>query len=202
MAHNEHPGRQLLSGLIDNNPTLVQLLGMCSTLAVTTSLDNALGMGIATTIVLTCSNMVVSLLRKLIPSRIRIAAYVVIIAGFVTIVDQLLQAFFPDLSASLGIFIPLIVVNCIILARAESYASKNTPLRSVIDGVSMGLGFTLALTVMAAVRELLGSGKLYGFTVLGSWYSPAVFFLMAPGGFLTLGLLIAAVNRLKQKGAL
>ncbi|MCI6908198.1 MAG: electron transport complex subunit E [Eubacteriales bacterium] len=191
--------REFLSGLIDNNPTLVQLLGMCSTMAVSTSAANALGMGLAATAVLICSNVVISLLRRLIPPRVRIAAYVVIIAGFVTIVDLLLQAFFPALSDKLGIYIPLIVVNCIILARAESFASKNAPGPSALDGLSMGLGFALALCVLGGIRELLGSGTLFGARVLGAVYPGAAFFLLPPGGFLVLGFVIAAVSALKNR---
>lgn len=189
--------KQFVSGLLDNNPTLVQLLGMCPTLAVSTSLENGIGMGLAATVVLAGSNLTISLLRKLIPSRIRIAAYVVLIAGFVTIIDLLMQAYLPALSNQLGIYIPLIVVNCIILARAEAFASKNKPLPSVIDGLSMGLGFTLALMVLSSIRELLGNGTLLGYPVLGAGFQPALFMILPPGGFLTLGLVIAAVQKLK-----
>lgn len=191
--------REFFSGLIDNNPTLVQLLGMCATLAVSTSVENAIGMGLATTAVLVCSNVVISLLRKLIPSRVRIAAYVVIIAGFVTIVDLLMQAYLPALSVRLGIYIPLIVVNCIILARAEAFASKSSPGASALDGLSMGLGFTLALSILGVVRELIGSGTLLGIRVLGAHYPGATFFLLPPGGFLVLGLVIATVAALKNR---
>ena len=155
------------NGIIENNPTFVQLLGMCPTLATSTTLLNALGMGAAATFVLICSNVVISLLRKLIPDKIRIAAYIVVIAGFVTMIDLLMQAYVPALSNSLGLFIPLIVVNCIILARAESFASKNKPLPSALDGLTMGIGFTFALSCVAAVREILGSGTILGFAIFG-----------------------------------
>ena len=159
--------KQLKEGILTNNPIFVQLIGMCPTLATSTSLKNGIGMGLAVTFVLMCSNLVISLLRKFIPSKVRIAAYIVIIAGFVTIVDLSLQAYLPELSSSLGMFIPLIVVNCIILARAEAFASKNGPLPSLIDGLSMGLGFTVAISILSTVRELLGSGSIYGLPVFG-----------------------------------
>ena len=160
-----HIGKQLKEGLLTQNPVLVQLLGMCSTLAITTTVANGIGMGLSVTIILTLSNIFISLLRRIIPEQVRIAAYIVVIAGFVTIVDLLLQAFFPDIAESLGVFIPLIVVNCIILARAESFASKNKPLAAAVDGLCQGVGYTLVLLVMSAIRELLGSGTLAG-TVL------------------------------------
>ena len=188
---------QFADGLIFKNPVLVQLLGMCATLAVTTSVINALGMGLATTAVLICSNIFISLLRKFIPKQIRIAAYIVIISAFVTAIQLLIKAYLPDLDKSLGLFIPLIVVNCIILARAESFASKNGVLPSAIDGISMGLGFTLALCLLASMREILGAGTWCGITVLPeSLYEPAVIFIMPTGAFLTLGFLIALVNKL------
>ena len=193
---------QLKNGLLTENPTFVQLLGMCPTLAVTTSVSNGIGMGLAATAVLIMSNFVISLLRKVIPSKVRIASYVTIIAGFVTMIDLLLQAFVPALSKSLGLFIPLIVVNCIILARAEAFASKNGPGRSALDGLSMGLGFTVALTLISAVRELLGAGTLLGFPVLGDRFEPATMMILPPGGFLVLGCLIALVQFIMQrKGA-
>ena len=191
--------RQFVSGIIDNNPTFVQLLGMCPTLATSTSLENAVGMGLAATAVLAASNVVISLLRRLNPQKIRIAAYVVIIASFVTVIDLLLQAYLPSLSKSLGLYIPLIVVNCIILARAEAFASKNSVLPSLIDGLSMGVGFTLALSAIAVVREILGNGTLYGIPLFGANFTPAAIMVMAPGGFLTLGLLIALVQKLRQR---
>lgn len=172
---------------------------MCPTLAVTTSVENGIGMGLAATAVLVMSNLVISLLRKVIPSKVRIASYVVIIAGFVTMIDLLLQAFLPALSKSLGLFIPLIVVNCIILARAEAFASKNGPARSALDGLSMGLGFTIALTVISAVRELLGAGTLLGFQVFGPNFEPATMMILPPGGFLVLGCLIALVQFVMQR---
>ena len=155
-------GKQLKEGLITQNPVLVQLLGMCSVLAITTSIANGIGMGLSVTVILTLSNIFISLLRKIIPEQIRIASYIVVIAGFVTIVDLLLQAYLPEIAEGLGLFIPLIVVNCILLARAESFASKNTPLAAAVDGICQGLGYTLVLVVMSAIRELLGSGALAG----------------------------------------
>ena len=183
--------KQLKEGVLTNNPIFVQLIGMCPTLATSTSLKNGIGMGLAVTFVLMCSNFVSALLRKFIPSKVRIAAYIVIIAGFVTIVDLTMQAYMQELSASLGMFIPLIVVNCIILARAESFASKNKPLPSLIDGLTMGLGFTLAISILSSVRELLGSGTIYGVEVFGSGYTPIIMMILPAGGFLTLGMLIA-----------
>ena len=196
-------GKQFKEGIITNNPTFVQLLGMCPTLATTTSVVNALGMGAAVTVVLTFSNLFISLVRKIIPKQIRIASYIVIISGFVTAVELLIKAFFPAIDAALGLFIPLIVVNCIILARAEAFASKNKPILSVIDGIATGIGFTFALTCIAFVRELLGTGKVFaaadgtgGITVLGSWYPAASVFLLPTGAFLTLGFIIALVQKL------
>ena len=199
MARRRNLVKLFTSGIIENNPTFVQLLGMCPTLAVTTSLENAVGMGLAATAVLACSNVVVSLLRKFIPQKVRIAAYVVIIASFVTIIDLLMQAMLPSLSRSLGLYIPLIVVNCIILARAESFASKNAVIPSFVDGLSMGVGFTLALSAISIVREILGNGTLYGFPIFGNAFTPAAIMVLAPGGFLTLGLIIALVQYLRQK---
>lgn len=189
----------LKNGLIEENPTFVQLLGMCPTLAVTTSVSNAVGMGLSATFVLICSNFVISLVRKLIPNKIRIAAYVVIIATFVSVVEMLLNAYIPALSESLGMFIPLIVVNCIILARAESFAAKNSPLPSALDGLAMGLGFTCALTVIGTIREILGNGTFLGISVLGSSYNPAVIFILPPGAFLVLGVLIAVINIISDR---
>ncbi len=186
------------SGLIENNPTFVQLLGMCPTLATSTSLLNALGMGAAATFVLICSNAVISLVRKLIPEKIRIAAYIVIIAGFVTMIDLLMQAYLPALSNSLGLFIPLIVVNCIILARAESFASKNKPLPSILDGLTMGIGFTFALSCISIVREILGAGSILGFKLFGG-VAPLPIFALPAGGFLALGFAIAVVQALRNK---
>lgn len=189
----------LKNGLIFENPTFVQLLGMCPTLAVTTSLKNGLGMGLSATVVLMMSNMLVSLLRKIIPDKVRIAAYVVIIATFVTIVQMVLEAFVPSLYSSLGIFIPLIVVNCIILARAEAFASKNTVVKSALDGLGMGLGFTGALCIISTVRELIGQGTIWGITLIGGALKPAAVIGMPPGGFIVLGILIALINFIAAK---
>lgn len=193
-------GKQLKEGLLTQNPVLVQLLGMCSTLAITTSISNGLGMGVSVMIILTCSNIVISLLRKIIPDQIRIAAYIVVIAGFVTMVDLLLQAYFQDIAESLGVFIPLIVVNCIILARAESFASKNKVLPSAVDGICQGIGYTLVLLVMSAIRELLGNGSLAGNQIFPSEYG-ALMLTLPVGGFLTLGCLIALMQWAQDKAA-
>lgn len=194
--------QQLYEGILTNNPVFVQLIGMCPTLATTTSLQNGIGMGLAATAVLICSNAVISLLRKLIPSKVRIAAYITIIAGFVTAVDLLIQAYLPDLSKSLGLFIPLIVVNCIILARAEAFASKNSVLPSIGDGLAMGLGFTFALCVLSTIREILGAGTLMGYPLFGENFQPAILMILPAGGFLTLGFVIALFQKLlKKKGA-
>lgn len=190
---------RLKSGIVVDNPTFSQVLGMCPTLAVTTSATNSVGMGLATTAVLICSNLVISLLRKCIPSKIRIPAFIVIIASFVTMIDLLLQAYIPDLHSALGLFIPLIVVNCIILGRAEAYASKNKPLPSIFDGIGMGLGFTLSLTVIGMIREILGAGQLFGKTILPASYDPAIIMILAPGAFFTLGILMAILNAVKAK---
>ena len=190
--------KQFKEGLLDNNPVLVQLLGMCPTLAVTTTVANAIGMGLAATAVLICSNLFISLLRKFIPKQVRIAAYIVIISGFVTAVELLMRAYFYDLYQSLGLFIPLIVVNCIILARAEAFASKNKPLPSIIDGAAMGLGFTFALVLLAFVRELLGSGKIFGWAIPGYSENPMVIFVLTAGAFISLGLVIAAVQKIRN----
>ena len=191
-------GKQLKEGLITQNPVLVQLLGMCSTLAITTTVSNGIGMGLSVTAILICSNVVISLLRKVIPSQVRIAAYIVVIAGFVTIVDLLLQAFAQDIAESLGVFIPLIVVNCIILARAESFASKNKVLPAAVDGICQGLGYTVVLVVMSAIRELLGSGSLAGARVFPADYA-ATMMALPVGGFLTLGALIALMQWIQNK---
>ena len=208
--------KQFEEGLLSKNPVLVQLLGMCSVLAITTSLFNGIGMGLSVTLILICSNVLISALRKVIPSQIRIAAYIVIIAGFVTIVDLLLQAFLPALSESLGMFIPLIVVNCIILGRAEAFASKNTVLASALDGLFQGIGYTVALVIMCVIRELLGSGTFgagvlnggEGIVIIAEGY-PAMQMVMPVGGFLTLGFVIAGFqwymrrrqNKKKEKEA-
>ena len=197
--------KQLRAGLLTDNPVLAQLLGMCSTMAITTTLFNGLGMGVSVTLILICSNVVISLLRRVIPDKIRIAAYIVIIAGFVTMVDLLLKAFLPALSDSLGVFIPLIVVNCIILGRAEAFASKNTVLASAVDGLTQGIGYTAALVAMCVLRELLGSGTFGkgvfgadGIRVLDAQY-PALIMILPVGGFLTLGCLIALAQWLNRR---
>ena len=190
--------KQFTEGLLTKNPVLVQLLGMCSTLAITTSMFNGLGMGLSVTIILICSNVLISALRKVIPSQIRIAAYIVIIAGFVTVVDLLMQAFLPELSESLGVFIPLIVVNCMILGRAEAFASKNGVLASAVDGLCQGIGYTVALVIVCVIRELLGAGTFgggllcggEGIRIIPEGY-PAMQLVMPVGGFLTLGFVIA-----------
>ena len=191
--------KQLREGLLTNNPVVGQLLGMCSTMAITTTLFNGLGMGLSVTLILICSNVVISLLRKVIPDKIRIAAYIVVIAGFVTIVDLCLQAFVPDIAESLGVFIPLIVVNCIVLGRAEAFASKNGVLASAVDGLCQGIGYTLALITVCVIRELLGSGTFgggilnggEGIRIIPAPY-PAMQMVMPVGGFLVLGCVIAA----------
>ena len=199
---------QFKEGLLTKNPVTVQLLGMCSTMAITTMLFNGIGMGISVLIILTCSNIVISLLRKVIPPKIRIACYIVVIAGFVTMVDLLLQAYLPSLSESLGVFIPLIVVNCIILGRAEAFASKNSVGASLLDGIFQGIGYTVALIIMCVVRELLGSGTILGgfsfinngggIRVIPEVY-PALLVVLPVGGFLTLGCLIAASQWLMDR---
>ena len=194
--------KQFKDGLINNNPVLVQLLGMCSTMAITTSLFNGLGMGVSVLIILTCCNIVISLLRKIIPNDIRIAVFVVIIAGFVTIVDYVLKAYLPALSESLGVFIPLIVVNCIIIGRAEAFAAKNSVGASALDGIFQGLGYTVVLTLMCIIRELLGKGTFgggllnggEGIALFGQNFQGAMLLTMPFGGFLTLGCLIAAMQ--------
>lgn len=186
----------VFNGIVTENPTFRLVLGMCPTLAITTTVSNGLGMGLAATFVLICSNLVISLLRNFIPDKIRIPAFIVVIATFVTIVQLLLQAFIPALYESLGVFIPLIVVNCIIFARAESFASKNPPLESACDGLGMGLGFTLAITLLSAIRELLGSGTLLGIQVMPDGYQPMAIITQAPGGFIMLGLLMVVMNSL------
>lgn len=189
--------KQMKEGLLDNNPTLVQLLGMCPTLATTTSVKNAFGMGLAATAVLICSNVFISLLRKFIPKQVRIAAYIVIISGFVTAVELLMRAYFYSLYQALGLFLPLIVVNCIILARAEAFASKNPVLPSAVDGLAMGLGFTFALLLMASVREILGAGTFMDMPLFGEEFSPIAMLVSPPGAFLTLGTIIAVVQKIR-----
>lgn len=191
--------KTFLNGILKENPTFVLMLGMCPTLAVTTSALNGLGMGASTMLVLIFSNMFISLLRKFIPDKVRIAAYVVIIASFVTIVEMLLKAYALSISNSLGIYIPLIVVNCIILGRAEAFASKNSIILSALDGAGMGLGFTCALTVIGSIRELLGAGSLFGISIFGSGFQPVSIMILPPGAFLTLGLILMTINIIKDK---
>ena len=187
-------GKVFLNGVITENPTFRLVLGTCPTLAVTTCALNGLGMGAAATFVLIGSNVVISLLRNFIPDKIRIPAFIVVICTFVTMVQMFMQAFVPDLYASLGMFIPLIVVNCIILARAEAFASKNPVLPSAVDGLGMGLGFTLAITLMGAIRELIGSGTVFGLSVFGASFEPMLLMVLPAGGFLVFGLMLAAIN--------
>jgi len=192
---------RIYNGIVKENPTFVLMLGMCPTLAVTTSAINGMGMGLTTTAVLIMSNAIISALRKVIPDKVRIPAFIVIVASLVTIVQQLLQAYIPSLYAALGIYIPLIVVNCIILGRAESYASKNSVLLSICDGIGMGLGFTVGLTCIGLVREILGSGKAFNLGILPSSYEPVSIFVMAPGAFFVLAMLTALQNKLKAPSA-
>ncbi|OPL08949.1 MAG: hypothetical protein AVO33_08550 [delta proteobacterium ML8_F1] len=188
-------------GLYKDNPIFVQLLGMCPTLAVTTSAVNGLGMGLATTAVLASSNVVISMLRKVIPDKVRIPAFIVVIASFVTIIGMVLEGYFVDLYNALGLFIPLIVVNCIILARAETFAFKNGVFSSLLDGMGMGFGFTIALVILGSVRELLGAGSVFGISLLGAAYKPALIMILPPGAFLALGILLAINNVIKEKSA-
>ena len=188
---------RLSNGLVRENPTFVLMLGMCPTLAVTTSTINGVGMGLTTTAVLIMSNMIISMLRKVIPDGVRIPAFIVIIASFVTIVELCLEAYIPTLYEALGLYIPLIVVNCIILGRAESFASKDRVIYSIFDGLGMGLGFTLGLTCIGIVREILGNGTVFGFTVLPESYEPFTIFILAPGAFLVLAFLVALMNKIK-----
>lgn len=191
---------RLVNGLVKENPTFVLMLGMCPTLAVTTSAINGMGMGLTTMVVLALSNMFISLLRKVIPDKVRIPAFIVIIASFVTVVELLLKAYIPFLYDALGLYIPLIVVNCIILGRAEAYASKNGVISSLFDGIGMGLGFTLALTIIGAVRELLGAGEVFGYAVMPESYVPCSIFVLAPGAFFVLAALTAIQNKVKLAG--
>jgi len=194
-----NPVKNITNGLVKENPIFFQLLGMCPTLAVTTSAINGMGMGLATTAVLICSNLVISLLRKMIPSKIRIPIFIVVIASFVTIVGMVMESYVPALFQALGLFIPLIVVNCLILARAEAYASKNNAPGSIFDGIGMGLGFTWALTLLGAIRELFGAGSVFGINLLGASFKPALIMILPPGAFLTLGVLLAINNVVKIK---
>lgn len=192
---------RLNNGIVTENPIFVQVLAMCPTLAVTTNAENAVGMGLASTVVLIFSNMIISAIRKFIPDKIRIPAYIVIIASFVTIVDMLMQGYLPSLYSSLGIFIPLIVVNCIILGRAESYASKNKVLPSIFDAIGMGLGFTVALFAIGAFRELLGAGQIFGYQIMKESFKPASIMILAPGAFFTVGALMTLINYINIKKA-
>lgn len=188
----------LTNGLLKENPVLRLVLGTCPTLAVSTMASNGIGMGLAATFVLLCSNVVISALRKVIPDQVRIPCYITVIAGFVSVVQMLVKAYVPSLDSALGVYLPLIVVNCIILGRAEAFASKNSPVDSIMDGIGIGIGFTLSLTVIGAVREVLGSGALFGMPLGISDYTPLVF-VLAPGGFLTLGYLMVLFNKLAKK---
>lgn len=192
---------RLYNGLIKENPTFVLMLGMCPTLAVTTSAINGAGMGLATTFVLVMSNMLISMLRKVIPDSVRMPAFIVVVASFVTIVQFVLEGFVPSLYSSLGVFIPLIVVNCIILGRAESYASKNPVIPSIFDGIGMGLGFTVGLTAIGIVRELIGAGSAFGIQIMPASYEPVTIFILAPGAFFVLSCLVAVQNKVKLNAA-
>ena len=192
---------RLFNGIIKENPTFVLMLGMCPTLAVTSSAKNGFGMGLATTAVLIMSNLMISLLRKIIPDAVRVPVYITVIASFVTIIEMVMHAYVKDLYDSLGIYIPLIVVNCIILGRAESYANKNGPVLSIFDGIGIGIGFTVGLTLIGIVRELLGSGTIFDFRIMPQSFEPISIFVMAPGAFFVLAMLCAVQNKLKLKGA-
>ncbi len=194
-----NPIKVIKNGIIDENPTFVQVIGMCPTLAVTSSAINGIGMGLSTAAVLICANLFISLLRKIIPDKVRIPCFIVVIATFVTIVEFLLKAYLPALNASLGLYIPLIVVNCIILGRAEAFASKNGPIDSICDGIGNGLGFTIALACIGLVREFIGSGTLFNITVLPEAFPRTLLFIMAPGAFFTLGCMMAALNHFRNK---
>ena len=194
-----NPVKIIKNGIIDENPTFSQVIGMCPTLAVTSSAINGIGMGLSTAAVLICSNLFISLLRKVIPDKVRIPCFIVVIATFVTIIQFLLQAYLPSLNASLGLYITLIVVNCLILARAEAYASKNSPIDSIFDGIGMGLGFTVALGFLGLVREFIGAGTLFNVAVLPDAFPKTLLFVMAPGAFFTLGCLMALLNYFRNK---
>ena len=198
MAEKKTLAQEFSKGLIKENPVLSLVLGTCPTLATSTSVESAIGMGLAATVVLVCSNIVISAMRKVIPSKVRIPAYIVIIAGFVTLVQMLVKAFLPQIDEMLGVYLPLIVVNCIILGRAEAFASKNTVLYSAVDGLGMGVGFTAALLLMGGIRELLGAGSIAGFTVLPEAIPPMTIFVLAPGGFFVFGILIALANKVAE----
>jgi H+/Na+-translocating ferredoxin:NAD+ oxidoreductase subunit E len=191
--------QEFTKGFVKENPVFIMALGLCPTLAVTSSVQNAIGMGLAATFVLVFSNVIISLIKNFIPSKIRIPAYIVVIASFVTIVDMVMHAYVPEIHKNLGLFIPLIVVNCIILGRAEAFASKNNLLRSLIDGLGMGLGFTLALVVIGGIREVLGAGQFLGYDVLPASYKPVLVAILAPGAFLVMGLLMGLMNLKKNR---
>ena len=191
---------EFTKGIIIENPVLRLMLGCCATLAVTTAASNAIGMGAATTFVLVCSNAVISLLRNVIPNKVRIPAFITVIAGFVTVVQMFIKAFSPALDTALGVFLPLIVVNCIILGRAEMFASKNKILPSIIDGLGMGVGFTAAMLCMGVIRELLGAGTVFGLPILSGFMEPIIIFLLPPGGFFVFGMLIALAGKLSKEG--
>lgn len=191
--------KDFTNGLWNENPTFRLVLGMCPTLAVTTQAINGIGMGLAATFVLVCSNLVISLLRKIIPDKVRLAAFIVVVATFVTIVDLTMEAFFFNVHKALGIFIPLIVVNCIILGRAEAFASKNPVMNSIADGLGMGLGFTCSITVLGSIRELLGNGSIFGVSLLGRSYLPFLVAILPPGAFIALGLLLGLMNKINER---
>ncbi len=199
MAEKKSLGYEFSKGLIKENPVLRLVLGTCPTLATTTSLESAIGMGLSAAIVLVCSNIVISALRKVIPQKVRIPCYIVVIAGFVTVVQMLVKAFLPALDQQLGVYLPLIVVNCIILGRAEAFAGKNGVAASALDGLGMGIGFTAALVLMGGVRELLGAGTLLGFQILPESVPPMTIFVLAPGGFFVFGILMACANKLAER---
>lgn len=199
MAEKKSLGKELTKGFIAENPVLRLVLGTCPTLATTTSVESAVGMGLAASVVLVCSNIVISALRKVIPDKVRIPAYIVIIASFVTIVQMAVKAFLPALDEQLGVYLPLIVVNCIILGRAEAFASKNPVLASAVDGLGMGIGFTAALFIMGAIREVMGAGAFYGISVPFLAENPMLIFILPPGGFFVYGMLMAVANRLAEK---
>lgn len=197
-AENKAFAPVFLNGLIYENPTFTLMLGMCPTLGVTTAAMNGISMGLATTFVLVCSNVIISLLRNIIPDKVRIPAYIVVIASFVTMIDLFMTAFLPDLRAVLGTYIQLIVVNCIIFARAESFAAKNPPMPALADGLGMGLGFTVSITLLSMVRELFGSGSIFGLQIMPANYQPMAIMNQVPGGFITLGILMIMVNAIRK----
>ncbi len=199
MAEKKSLGKELTKGFISENPVLRLVLGTCPTLATTTSVESAVGMGLAASVVLICSNIVISALRKIIPDKVRIPAYIVIIASFVTIVQMVVKAFLPALDEQLGVYLPLIVVNCIILGRAEAFASKNPVIASAVDGLGMGIGFTAALFIMGAVREIMGAGTFYGLSIPFLSENPMLIFILPPGGFFVYGILMAVANRIAEK---